>query len=152
MADIIKVFELKIDLDAAIKETSKLKTDSDNLKKALKKNLRRGQVMVSNKSQTNEIKKFVAQISILRTHSTTIKPGYEPVLHVNSIRQTSRIIEINEKITTKKTDEDNILRTGDRAKVTFEFKYNGEYLKEGFKILLAEGKVKIVGKIISLIE
>jgi len=123
-----------------------------NLKKALKKNLRRGQVMVSNKSQTNEIKKFVAQISILRTHSTTIKPGYEPVLHVNSIRQTSRIIEINEKITTKKTDEDNILRTGDRAKVTFEFKYNGEYLKEGFKILLAEGKVKIIGKIISLIE
>ena len=62
------------------------------------------------------------------------------------------LAEINEKITTKKTDDDNILRTGDRAKVTFEFKYNGEYLKEGFKILLAEGKVKIIGKIISQIE
>lgn len=123
-----------------------------NLKKALKKNIRRGQVLLSNKSQICEIKKFVAQISILRTHSTTIKPGYEPVVHVNSIRQCARIMEINEKITSKNSKEDNILRTGDRAKVTFEFKYNGEYLKEGFKILLAEGKVKIIGKIVELID
>ena len=36
MADQIKVFELKIDVDAAIKSTSQLKTTTDNLKKTLK--------------------------------------------------------------------------------------------------------------------
>lgn len=35
MGDTIKLFELNIDVDAAIKSTSKLKTDADNLKKTL---------------------------------------------------------------------------------------------------------------------
>ena len=36
MAEQIKIFELKIDVDAAIKSTSQLKKDGDNLKKTLK--------------------------------------------------------------------------------------------------------------------
>ena len=35
MAEQIRVFELKIDVDAAIKSTSELKTTTDNLKKTL---------------------------------------------------------------------------------------------------------------------
>ena len=35
-----------------------------------------------------------------------------------------------------------ILRTGDRATVTFEFISHPEFLKEGMKLLFREGKTK----------
>ena len=36
-----------------------------------------------------------------------------------------------------------ILRTGDRATVTFEFISHPEYIKEGMKLLFREGKTKV---------
>lgn len=36
-----------------------------------------------------------------------------------------------------------ILRTGDRATVTFEFISHPEFLKEGMKLLFREGKTKV---------
>lgn len=36
-----------------------------------------------------------------------------------------------------------ILRTGDRATVTFEFIAQPEYIKEGMKLLFREGKTKV---------
>lgn len=39
-----------------------------------------------------------------------------------------------------------ILRTGDRAKVTFEFISHPEFLKEGMKLLFREGKTKVSHK------
>lgn len=37
-----------------------------------------------------------------------------------------------------------ILRTGDRATVTFEFISQPEFLKEGMKLLFREGKTKVM--------
>jgi GTPase len=37
-----------------------------------------------------------------------------------------------------------ILRTGDRATVTFEFISHPEFLKEGMKLLFREGKTKVI--------
>ena len=36
-----------------------------------------------------------------------------------------------------------ILRTGDRATVTFEFVSHPEFIKEGMKLLFREGKTKV---------
>lgn len=36
-----------------------------------------------------------------------------------------------------------VLRTGDRATVTFEFISHPEYIKEGMKLLFREGKTKV---------
>jgi GTPase len=36
-----------------------------------------------------------------------------------------------------------ILRTGDRAKVQFEFISHPEFVKEGMKLLFREGKTKV---------
>ena len=36
-----------------------------------------------------------------------------------------------------------ILRTGDRATVTFEFISRPEFIKEGMKLLFREGKTKV---------
>ena len=70
--------------------------------------------------------------------NTTIAPNYQAVLHVGSIRQTVRIISIRE-------NEKQVLRTGDRATVVFEFVGNPEFLKEGMKLLFREGKTKGLG-------
>ena len=70
------------------------------------------------------------------------------VLHVMNIRQSAKIIKINSRISSKNNQiQDNILRTGDKASVRFRFKVRGEFLKEGYKILLAEGRIKIVGQV-----
>jgi GTPase len=38
-----------------------------------------------------------------------------------------------------------LIRTGDRAKVEFEFLSHSEYVKEGQYILLREAKTKVLG-------
>ena len=92
--------------------------------------------------------KFDAEITVLRSHSTTIKINYEPVVHSYAIRQTVTLINIQNKINSRNNTiqtAENILRTGDKSLATFMFKYRPEYIKPGFRILLAEGGVKIIG-------
>jgi GTPase len=122
--------------------------------------LRKGQVVVSNKKIL--IKEFEAEVFVLKSNHTTIKVGYQPVIHTGSIRQTVRINDIYNKVDARtRTDKiinninekkKTVLRTGDRAIIRFKFKYNGEYIKKGNKILMAEGKVKMIGIIRNIIE
>ena len=58
------------------------------LKKVLRKNIRKGQVLLGELTPKNAVREFDADISILKSHSTTIKKGYQPVLHCS--RKTSR--------------------------------------------------------------
>lgn len=120
-----------------------------SLKKITRNMVRKGQVLLGNKNQIVSCREFIALVSVLKTHSTSIKKGYEPVLHVSTIRQTAKIIDIQNKISSKKNSEynDTILRTGDKAMVRFKFKYRPEFTSVGSRILLAEGKIKILGKI-----
>ena len=55
----------------------------------------------------------------------------------------------NNTPTAPSVDLNPVLRTGDRAIVKFKFCYKPEYLRKGYRILLAEGRVKIIGKITS---
>jgi GTPase len=82
---------------------------------------------------------FSANVFVLY-HPTTIRMGYEAVIHVNTIRQTAKIIEMSEEP----------LRTGQRANVKFRFKYKPEYIMEGQKILFREGRTKGIGIITSI--
>lgn len=121
------------------------------VKKIDKLNIKRGNVIISSKNEKLIVKKFSAKINILRTHSTTVKVGYEPMFHAYSIRQVVRIINISDKKNARGdvyNDNDNILRNGDIANVILEFKYHPEYLKAGTRFILAEGKCKIVGEIL----
>ena len=121
------------------------------LKKIDRKKIRKGSVLISMTSPQILTNEFKAEINVLRSHSTTISPGYEPVLHACSIRQSVRLKLVEDKTNARnsnKIDEDNILRTGDRAVVTFEFRSQPEFLKSGTRILLAEGRTKVVGVVI----
>lgn len=120
------------------------------IKKIERNKIKKGAVIISSSTDKLLIKKFTAKVDILRTHTTTVKIGYEPSFHAYSIRQTAKIIDIKNKKNIRNTFiDDNILRNGDSAIVTFEFKYRPEYLKIGTRFILCEGKCKIVGEVVS---
>uniref|UniRef100_A0A6C0EJX2 Tr-type G domain-containing protein n=1 Tax=viral metagenome TaxID=1070528 RepID=A0A6C0EJX2_9ZZZZ len=122
------------------------------LSKIDRQQIHRGNVLLSTVDNHYQVQEFEAEISVLKSHSTTIKPGYEPVLHTCAIRQTARITEIRDKVCNRKGKQydDNVLRTGDRANVRFRFCYKPEYLKKDFRLLLAEGRVKVIGKVLGV--
>lgn len=120
------------------------------LKKVDRSTIRRGHVIISSSSNKIAATNFTADITVLKSHSTTIKPGYEPVVHFGSMRQSAKLIEIKNKVNARKSENlpnDNILRTGDTAECTFRFTRRPEYIKSGARILFAEGKVKVIGEV-----
>jgi len=120
------------------------------LKKVDRNSIRRGHVIISSSSEKIAVTTFTANITVLKSHSTTIKPGYEPVVHFGSMRQSAKLIEIKNKVNARKSEKipnDNILRTGDTAECTFRFTRRPEYIKSGTRILFAEGKVKVIGEV-----
>lgn len=119
--------------------------------KKLDRNLvRKGRVIVSNKNKIL-CRNFVANIRVLKSHSTTIRIGYEPILHVHTMRQRVKLINIEDKKNTKNQHhlevDNTVLRTGDTAKVTFNFVIQPEFVGIGMNILLCEGTTKVVGTI-----
>jgi GTPase len=115
--------------------------------------IRKGNVVILPIDRAIQVNEFSAEIVVLKTHSTTIKIGYQPVIHTCSIRQTAKIIEITRKQCARgQTGDDMVLRTGDRATVKFRFCYKPEFVRKGFRILMAEGRVKLLGKITHVVE
>ena len=55
--------------------------------------------------------------------------------YIQAVRQTVRIVTIDHP--------QNLLRTGDRATVIFEFIAHPEFVKAGMKLLFREGKTKV---------
>ena len=119
------------------------------LKKVDRNTIRNGNVLISLKNEQLLINTFTLEISIIRAHSTTIKVGYEPVMHSGNIRQSVKLINIINKNQHRKICEDIgndcVLRTGDKATATFQFCFQPEYLKVGSIILLCEGNTKVTG-------
>lgn len=85
------------------------------------------------------IKKFDADIQILH-HPTTIKLNYQPFIHCGSVRQSAKICNMNKEL----------MRTGDKATVTFEFMFRPEYIEIDSDIIFREGKTKGVGKVLRI--
>lgn len=127
------------------------------LRKIEQKSIRRGNVITSVKAENYSVKDFIAEVTVMKTHSTTVKVGYEPVVHTCSVRQTAKILDIYDKKCSRKKvkpghDTDKVLRTGDRATILFRFTYRTEFIKPGMRILLAEGSVKIVGIVREIVK
>ena len=137
--------------------------------------IRKGMVLIDGKEpEPTGILEFDAEIEILGRHSTSIRIGYEPVIHISNIKQTARIVQINDivrKIPPKKknpndkqefeqpnsnTDlndnEHPILRAGDKAKVRFQFRFHPVYFEVGNKALFREGRTRGVGVVEKIID
>lgn len=101
--------------------------------------LRRG--MVLSKTLPRAVREFEAEIFVF-THPTLIKPGYEPVLHVETIAETVTFKEIRK----------GYLKAGDRDKVRIRFKYHPQCVFEGQKFIFRESRSKGMGEIMRIIE
>ncbi|TIB70459.1 GTP-binding protein 1 [Wallemia mellicola] len=114
------------------------------LKRVRRTAVRKGQVVIAKTEPPPKASwRFVGNILILY-HSTTIKPSYQAMAHIGSIRQTVKVVGLN--------NDNNLLRTGDRASVTFEFVKNPEYIKEGMQLLFREGRTKGLGVIAQVVD
>ena len=121
------------------------------LKKINRNSIKRGNVVISMNAEKLSIKTFTANVKIMKAHSTTIRVGYETVVHVCNVRQTARIMSITNKVSSRKKNNDNdssILRTGDKADVTFSFVRSTEYIKKGQRLLFCENLTKAIGVVI----
>ena len=111
------------------------------------KQIKKGMVLVSNpttgKSGENgdgkPCEKFQAEIRVLH-HATTIKNNYQPVIHCGTIRQSASIL----------MEEEHLLRTGDTAKVTFQFLFRPEFIRVGQPFFFRDGGTRGIGKVIGL--
>lgn len=105
------------------------------LKKIKRSTIRKGMVLVSPETKPLATYYFEADVVILY-HSTTIHKNYQPVVQCLTIRQSAKIVHI---------DDQDILRTGDKAKVIFKFMFRPEFLKVGMRVIFREGRCKGIG-------
>ncbi len=110
-----------------------------NPKETLKRNSIRNGVKIL--SHPNLVYEFTCKIKLLH-HHTTIKVGYQPVIHVGNISQACIIQEMDKE--TLRLYEDSIVK--------FRFRYHPEYVETGMKVLFREGKTKGAGEIIKIIN
>ncbi len=103
------------------------------------KDVRRGMVLLSGKSKAKAVWEFEADVRILH-HPTTIKPGYEPVIHLRTIRQTAKLIK----------SEPETMRSGDIGKAVFRFKKRPEFIRVGDVFVFREGRTRGLGSVTSI--
>ncbi|HHF09829.1 MAG TPA: GTP-binding protein [Methanomicrobia archaeon] len=110
------------------------------LKNVKKEEIRRGMVLAEKEGR--RIREFIGDVFIL-SHPTTIKEGYEPVLHLETISESVRFEKIYGK---------EYLSVGDRAKVRMRFKYNSYHIEEGEKFIFREGRSKGIGGVEKVLQ
>lgn len=106
------------------------------LKKIKRSAVRKGMVLLDANVRPGAAWEFRAEVLVLY-HGTTIREGYEPVLHCDTVRQAARVLSIDKPI----------IRTGDRAVIHFKFLYYPEYIKEGARFIFREGRTKGIGRV-----
>jgi len=107
------------------------------LKKLKRSQVRKGMALVEAALHPQSSWEFDADIAIL-THSTTIQPRYQAVIHCENARQSARVVAM---------DRDR-LRSGDRACVRFRFMQHPEYLTVGSRFVFREGRTKGIGVVV----
>lgn len=102
--------------------------------------IRKGMVLVDAALKPAATRSFTCDVLVLHSQ-TTMRVNYQPILYARNVRQCVRIVEMDKEV----------LRTGVRAKVTFEFMYRPEFLRQDTKVLFTEGKTKAIGTISELL-
>lgn len=100
--------------------------------------VQRGMVIVRPDTPVSPCMRFDAEVLVLY-HSTTIVTGYECVVHCNAVRQCARVVAMDKPI----------LRSGDKAVVTFAFNYHPEILAKNARVIFRDGHAKCIGRVLS---
>eukprot|EP00966_Prymnesium_polylepis_P247782 5729596-Prymnesium_polylepis.1 len=113
-----------------------------------KQNVHKGNVLVSAKTQLLLCTRLIVDVQVLKTHSTTIRIGYQPVLHSQNVRTSVSIEDICNKVSARPSendDDDKLLQTGDTAELHLKLRFDKQFIKPGNHVLLCEGRTKVVG-------
>ena len=102
-------------------------------------NFKKGMVLLDPEIKLEPTMEFEIEALILH-HSSTIKVGYQSVVHCHVVRQTCTIVEMDKEF----------LRSGDKGIIKFRFIKKPEYLHVGDTILFREGRTRGKGKIIKI--
>ncbi|KAK1867451.1 hypothetical protein I4F81_009958 [Pyropia yezoensis] len=111
------------------------------LKKVKRATVRKGMVMLDTRVAPGAVWEFTAEVLVLY-HGTTIRKGYQPVIHCAAVRQAARVMTIDKEV----------VRTGDRALLRFCFCYRPEHIKADSRFVLREGKTKGIGRILDIVR
>ena len=101
-------------------------------------NFKKGMVLVSENHLPPTLE-FEIEAVIVH-HSSTIKIGYQSVIHSHVVRQTATITGMNKEF----------MRAGDTGIIKFKFLKKPEYLHMGDIVLFREGRTRGKGKIINI--
>ena len=99
-------------------------------------NFRKGMVLLDPDTKLEPTMEFEVEALIVH-HSSTIKVGYQSVVHCHVIRQTCSIVEMDKEY----------LRAGDKGIIKFRFMKKPEFMHVGDTILFREGRTRGKGKI-----
>ena len=99
-------------------------------------NFRKGMVLLDPETKLEPTLEFEVEALIVH-HSSTIKVGYQSVVHCHVIRQTCTIVQMDKEF----------LRAGDKGVIRFKFIKKPEYMHVGDTILFREGRTRGKGKI-----
>eukprot|EP00697_Spironema_sp_BW2_P010343 gnl/Spiro4/25526_TR12726_c0_g1_i1.p1 gnl/Spiro4/25526_TR12726_c0_g1~~gnl/Spiro4/25526_TR12726_c0_g1_i1.p1 ORF type:complete len:698 (+),score=126.70 gnl/Spiro4/25526_TR12726_c0_g1_i1:88-2094(+) len=108
------------------------------LKKVKRKEITKGMMLLDPSMNPQALWEFDAEVLVL-FHSTTVKVNYQPFVHCGVVRQCCKIVRIH---------EGDILRSGERAMVTFRFVYHPAYVVEGTRLIFRDGRAKGIGKVV----
>jgi len=101
---------------------------------------------------------FEAEMVVIKgsgVDGTTIKVGYNTMAHILHIKQNVKVekIELIDDSQTMLDSEDEIVvRPGNRAKITFRFMKRKEFIRPGMRMLFRDGHVRGVGVISATVE
>ncbi|MCD6408975.1 MAG: elongation factor 1-alpha [Candidatus Verstraetearchaeota archaeon] len=102
--------------------------------------IEKGMVLLDKGAQPRAVRRIEAEVFVLH-HPTTIRPGYECVFHIHSIREPGKILSISR----------GVLRTGDRDRVIIEFFRRPIYVMEGQRFLFREARTRGVGLVTKIL-
>ncbi|KAJ1723120.1 hypothetical protein LPJ53_002525 [Coemansia erecta] len=123
------------------------------LKRISRSQVRKGMVLLGRTLGDSEVEQpqvsmtFEAEVVVLY-HSTTITRRYQAMVHCGSVHQTARVLSIRQADESK----GSLLRTGDRAKVLFQFIRHPEYVLPNSRLIFREGRTKGVGKVLRVLN
>ena len=128
--------------------------------------IRRGMLLIDPELNPTATTTFDAEVHILH-HPTTIKLGYQAVIHAGMVRQAATIVRITHLTSTAPAPASTVtasttsgtsptpsvpsssaLRTGDKALVRFRFLLRPEFLHVGTSFLFREGSTKGIGRVV----
>ena len=114
----------------------------------------RQRTLVALKEPIKTVTTFDAEIYLVNGVNVTVtKDSYVSMLHILHMKEPARIIDIIQAGGNNGSNSDNdvtTLRPGQGAKVTFELTRRPAYIHEGMKLIMRDGHVRGIGRVISV--